>query len=184
MVKKRYVNFIPNEHQKSVNHIDFLGLYDKGFRVCLIDIDNTLVSYQQHEPTDLTISLLEKIESIGFKLLLISNNNQKRVSEFSKNLHYPYISSARKPLKKGFKKALTMLNEKDVKKVLNIGDQIMTDVLGGNRMGFYTIYVDPIMKKSDILPTRINRKMEAFFLNKARKHHKALFEKRFKYEKM
>lgn len=184
MAKKRYLNFIPNEHQKSVNNIDFLGLYQKGFRVCLIDIDNTLVSYQEHTPNEKTINLLNEIEQIGFKILLISNNNKQRVSLFSKDLKYPYLASARKPLKKGFKKALKLLGVNDKTTVINIGDQIMTDILGGNRMGFYTIFVNPIMRKSDILPTRINRKMEAFFLKKAKKHHKELYEERFLDEKM
>ena len=82
-------------------------------------------------------------------------------------MDYPFICSAKKPLKRGFKKELKAIDHQNRAEVVVIGDQIMTDILGGNRMGFYTILVEPILRKSDILPTRINRKMERFFPEKS-----------------
>lgn len=182
--KSKYLKFVPNEHVKSVENIDFLSLYEKGYRGLLLDIDNTLVSYKEHTPSDSIIKQLNELETMGFKLVLISNNNKKRVETFSNSLPYITIYSARKPLKKGFKKAQKAINIKH-DKIIHVGDQVMTDVLGGNRMGFYTILVDPIEQKTDILPTRINRKMERFFINKVKKHHAKLYEERFvNYAKM
>ncbi len=180
MRQGKYTKFIPNEYQKSVKNIDFLHLYQAGFRTVFIDIDNTLVSYKQHELTEDLIAFLNQIESIGFKLLLISNNNQERIETFVGKHPFPFIYSAKKPLKRGFKSGLNRLNETDVTKVVHIGDQLMTDIYGGNRMGFYTILVSAIERKSDILPTRINRKLEAFFIKKVKKHQKALYESRLR----
>jgi len=48
--------------------------------------------------------------------------------------------------------------------IVVIGDQLLTDILGGNRIGFYTILVVPIVQ-SDALITKFNRKTERFILN-------------------
>lgn len=180
MKQGKYLKFIPSEYQKSVKNIDFLHLYHAGFRTLFIDIDNTLVSYKEHHLTDELKGFLDGIQAIGFQLVLISNNKQPRVETFVGNHDYHYIFNARKPLKRGFKKGMHLVNELDPKKVVHVGDQVMTDVLGGNRMGFYTILVSAIERKSDILPTRINRKMEAFFIKKVKKHQKALYESRLR----
>lgn len=176
--KGKYLKFIPNEHQKSVMSIDFLSLYKSGYRGLLIDIDNTLVSYQEHEPKAELIAYIKTIADMGFRIVFISNNNKKRVLTFVGDMPYPFVYSAKKPLKFGFKKALRAIGLSKVSEIVLVGDQIMTDILGGNRMGFYTILVNPIQRKSDILPTRINRKMERFFLNKVKKHQLTLYKER------
>ena len=180
MRQGKYTKFIPSEYQKSVKNIDFLHFYQQGFRTIFIDIDNTLVSYKEHHLSDVLIEFLNGIESIGFKLVLISNNNQQRVETFIGSHPFKYVYSARKPLKKGFKKGLNIVGETDHNRVLHVGDQLMTDIYGGNRLGFYTILVSAIERKSDILPTRINRKLEAFFIKKVKKHQKALYESRLR----
>ncbi|MCU0105387.1 YqeG family HAD IIIA-type phosphatase [Acholeplasma vituli] len=178
MKKGRYIHFVPSEYQKSVKNIDFLHLYQEGFRVIFIDIDNTLVSYKEHHLTEDLIGFLNQLEQTGFKIVLISNNKQARVETFVGDHAYKFVYSAKKPLKRGFRKGLKLVNETNTRKVVHIGDQVMTDILGGNRMGFYTILVSAIERKSDILPTRINRKMEAFFIKKVKKHQPELYEKR------
>ncbi len=180
MKQGKYLKFIPSEYQKSVKNIDFLHLFKAGFRTAFIDIDNTLVSYKEHHLTEALVSFLKGIESIGFKVVLISNNKLERIQTFVGNHPYPYVASAKKPLKRGFRKGMSMVGESDPSKVVHIGDQLMTDILGGNRMGFYTILVSAIERKTDILPTRINRKMEAFFIKKVKKHQKALYESRLR----
>ena len=50
------------------------------------------------------------------------------------------------------------------KEVAVIGDQIFTDVLGGNRMGLYTILVTPISDK-EFIWTRLMRRLERLVLN-------------------
>ena len=46
-----------------------------------------------------------------------------------------------------------------IEETVVIGDQLFTDVLGGNRLGFYTILVVPVAQ-TDGFWTRFNRQME------------------------
>ena len=51
-----------------------------------------------------------------------------------------------------------------------IGDQIPTDIYGGNRMGIFTILVKPISNK-ETLPTRIDRIFENIIIKKLEKRN-------------
>lgn len=176
---KRYQKFIPYLYEKSVFDIDFLQLYKQGIRLVLCDIDNTLVSYSEHEPNKQVNALLKKISDIGFEVILISNNHKKRVKLFSEKTLYKYVFSAKKPLKLGFKKALKLATKSyDKSQIVNIGDQILTDVLGGNRYGIKPILVNPIEDKTDVLSTRINRKIERFFIKRIKNKYPETFKER------
>lgn len=178
-ILKRYRKFIPYQYNKSVFDIDFLNLYQNGYRLILCDIDNTLVSYKEHVPNERVFEWFSYIESLGFELVLISNNQKKRVEAFSEETKYPYVFSARKPLTKGFKKAVKLAKSRYHKnEIVNIGDQIMTDILGGNRYGIKPILVNPIESKSDVLSTRINRKIEKFFIKKIEKKYPKTYKER------
>lgn len=59
--------------------------------------------------------------------------------------------------------------------IVVIGDQVLTDVLGGNSAGLYTILVVPIVQ-TDGKITRINRKIERIILKKLRNQGKISWE--------
>jgi HAD superfamily phosphatase (TIGR01668 family) len=80
------------------------------------------------------------------------------VKTFSDPLKIPFIHKAKKPMGKAFLKAVQNMNLKK-EEVVVIGDQLLTDVLGGNRNGFQTILVVPVAS-TDGFFTRINRKIE------------------------
>jgi HAD superfamily phosphatase (TIGR01668 family) len=88
--------------------------------------------------------------------------------KFASPLHIPYIHAARKPAAKAFRKALGLLGLAAEHTVV-IGDQMLTDVLGGNRMGLYTILVTPISPGDEGMMTRVNRRIERFALVRLRK---------------
>jgi hypothetical protein len=73
-------HYIPNITYKSIFEIDFLAYYEQGFRLILLDIDNTIIKYDQALADTDTLKLLESIKTLGFEVILISNNNRKRVS--------------------------------------------------------------------------------------------------------
>lgn len=52
--------------------------------------------------------------------------------------------------------------------VVVIGDQLLTDVLGGNRVGLHTILVVPVAQ-TDGLVTRFNRKIERRIMRNMKK---------------
>ncbi|MDA3846613.1 MAG: YqeG family HAD IIIA-type phosphatase [Vallitaleaceae bacterium] len=148
----------PNNHYNSVHEIDYKQLQVLGVKAIIFDIDNTLVPYDILEPTPQVIGLIEKLQKDGFKLCLISNNNKNRVDLFNKELKLPAIAKAYKPLSKNIKKGLALLGSQADQTAL-IGDQMFTDVWGGNRVGLFTILVRPIQDKEEWI-TKIKRGIE------------------------
>ena len=157
--------FIPNEYYKTIHDIDLVKLYEQGIRLILTDLDNTLVGYDTTLPTKEIIEFKNKTNQLGIKVVIISNNKENRVKLFADELGVEFASSARKPMKKNYQR---FLNDFKQEEIAIIGDQIMTDVIGGNRMGFYTILVDVINYKNEQFKTKFNR----FIERKILKHYK------------
>lgn len=135
MLKKLY----PYEYVRSVFTIDYEKLYKMGYRGLIFDIDNTLVLHGTDSTPEID-NLFKDIQAIGFKTLLLSNNEEKRINRFMKNIRSYYIHDAEKPKVWGYKKALEVM-ELDASQVLVVGDQAFTDILGANRAGLASILV-------------------------------------------
>lgn len=166
--------FLPNEHVKSVFDIQPEYLKLKGIKGIITDLDNTLVAWDVANATPEVIKWLEQMQAHQIKVTIISNNKEERVTIFSEPLNTPFVYEAKKPLSSAFKKAT---NEMDLQKdeVVVIGDQLLTDVLGGNFAGFYTILVVPIAQ-TDAKVTQFNRKIERRILTYLRKKGKISWE--------
>ena len=80
-----------------------------------------------------------------------------------------------KPLPFRFKKICKEYHLK-ASEIAMIGDQMFTDVLGANRVGMYTILVDPLEKK-DLRITSLNRKLEQWIKKKYHWKDGEYFEK-------
>ncbi|GAA0601949.1 YqeG family HAD IIIA-type phosphatase [Virgibacillus siamensis] len=170
MLKK----FLPNEHVKSIFDVHPVVLRKKGIKGIITDLDNTLVAWDVRDATPEVIQWFKQMKEHDIKVTIISNNKQERVKIFSEPLDTPFVFSARKPLSHAFKSAAREMNVKK-EEVAVIGDQLLTDVLGGNFAGFYTILVVPIVKTDGKL-TRINRKIERRILSYMRKKGKITWE--------
>src|SRR5699024_7493489 len=108
------------------------------------------------------------------EITIISNNKLERVKVFSEPLGKPYVYSARKPLRRSFQEVTKQMGlKKD--EIVVIVDQVLTDVLGGNRAGLYTILVVPIVQTDEKI-TRIKRMIERRILNYMRKKGKISWE--------
>lgn len=158
--------FMPNAYVKSVFEIDIKKLAETGVKGVITDLDNTLVGWDVKEPTK-RIKWFAEARQLGITITIVSNNNEERVSNFSSNLNVGYIFKARKPMGRAFKKAINHMNIKASETVV-IGDQMLTDVFGGNRNGLYTIMVVPV-KRTDGFITKFNRLIERRLLNHFRK---------------
>lgn len=139
--------FEPDEYVKSVFEIDFERLYENGFRGLMFDIDNTLVP-QDEDVTRQVKELFEKLSALGFKTVILSNNSEERVSRFAKAIPALYLSRARKPFKRGYNRALTLLKAKREQAVF-IGDRVLTDIFGAKRAGIHCILVEYIRKNGE-----------------------------------
>ncbi len=139
--------FFPYEYAESVFTIDYEALLKQGFKALIFDIDNTLV----HHGDDCTKEieqLFQALHKMGFKTLLLSDNEDSRVSAFCKGLDSLYISLAKKPSVKAYKKALCMLGVSKNEAVV-LGDQIFLDILGANRAHIPSILIKFIRLKEE-----------------------------------
>lgn len=181
MIKKGLKKYIPDSYYKTIQDIDFLHYYNEGKRLIFLDIDNTVVNYDVLDPSKEHIDLINHIKDIGFEIIIISNNNEKRVERLSAPLNVKYVYTALKPLKKGYKQGLKIADRSYKKdEIMAIGDQLMTDIKGANKMGFYSILVTPIERKTDVFTTRVNRYFENRRINKIKKKYPEIYEQRLK----
>ncbi len=163
-------NFYPDDYKKTVFDIDFSKLKSLGIENIFIDLDNTLIPHDISEADELTVKLFENLHNLGFKVFIISNNKKPRVKLFANMVKSRYVYSAQKPFRSGFKRALKKVGYPNPKTVCLIGDQFMTDVLGGKRMGFYVIVVDAIKRNSEKWYTKLNRHLEKNILKRLKKN--------------
>ncbi|WP_273319437.1 YqeG family HAD IIIA-type phosphatase [Vallitalea guaymasensis] len=150
--------FFPSEYTDSIRQINYRKLYDEGYRGILFDIDNTLVPYDMEHPNKEIIDLFEDIKKIGFKIALVSNNNKIRVTTFNEKLKVFAVHKALKPMTRNLKRAMQAIKTNKKNTVL-VGDQIFTDIYGGNRIKIKTILVVPIAEKEEWI-TKIKRNTE------------------------
>ena len=153
--------FIPDIYQKSIYTIDYKKLKKKGMKCLLFDLDNTIAPYKVIEPDQKVKELFASLEK-DFKVIIISNSNKNRLRPFKEKLNVDVAFSSKKPFKTKYKKILELYNFK-IDEVACIGDQLLTDILGANRMGFTSILVNRIAKYETIF-TRFNRFFEKFIL--------------------
>ncbi|MFZ5823834.1 MAG: YqeG family HAD IIIA-type phosphatase [Bacillota bacterium] len=148
----------PAEYRQSIFEIDLARLKQKGKRAIILDLDNTLVRWNDPDPTPGLMTWLDEVKAKGFVVCIVSNNSGARVSEFAAKVGIPFVPKATKPRRKGFREAMEQLGVTPEETVV-VGDQIFTDVLGGNRSGAYTILVVPIDPR-EFIGTRLVRQVE------------------------
>ncbi len=135
-----------------------------GIRGVIIDLDNTIAPWDSEHLTDpYDAWLREKIQQ-KIPLILVSNSGEPRVRGFAEKLGVPYIHSASKPFRRAFLKAMEQLGTAREETVV-IGDQIFTDVLGGNRLGLRTILVEPMAPK-EYAGTKVLRALERLIVGR------------------
>jgi uncharacterized protein len=150
--------FLPDEHVKSVFDINIDKLMEKGIKGIITDLDNTLVEWDRPDATPELTKWFQSIQAKGINVTIVSNNSEERVKKFSDPLGISFIPTAKKPLGSSFKKALMNMKLRN-DEVVVIGDQLLTDVLGGNRQNLHTILVVPVAQTDGVF-TKINRTIE------------------------
>src|SRR5690554_4897246 len=138
--------FVPNEYVASVFDINLECLRKKGIDALIIDIDNTLVSWKTRTADRKLLEWFKAVEDMGFSTCLLSNNTKDRVVKFTEETRIPAVYRAAKPGKGAFRRAMALMG-KPRSATAVVGDQVFTDILGGNRLGLYTVLVLPINKR-------------------------------------
>lgn len=153
----------PKLYVDSIYHIDFNKLIKKGIKGIIIDLDNTITEWDNPFLSAEACKWFNKIKDAGFKVCIASNNSESRVIKAVESLGIPYVAKANKPRRGAFRKAMHMMDTKSTETAV-VGDQIFTDVLGGNRLNLFTILVVPINTK-EFIGTRLVRIIERKVLN-------------------
>lgn len=158
------LNYFPFEYVEDIYSIDYEALFKKGFRGLIFDIDNTLVPHGA-DGTPEVDDFFRKLHKIGYRTLLLSNNNEERIERFNRNIGTLYIAEAGKPNPACFLKAMEMLGT-DKHTTLMIGDTTHTDILGANRAGIPSIlvkYIGYYVKERKGIRRNLERLMLLFF---------------------
>ena len=163
----------PDAYFKKVEDITIEFLQKNRLKVLILYVDNTLIDYNKNLSQDI-VKWSHELQGQGIKMYILSNTNKKqKVEDVAKKLEIPYEYLAKKPFKNGFKKVEAKLNVKS-KEIAVVGDQIFTDIIGGNRCKMFTILVDPVDEK-DFWYTAWKRPIENKIKKKIVKGEKNVF---------
>ena len=154
--------FRPNIKLDKITDISVEILKKYNIDSLVLDVDNTLSTHHGQVLTDGLVDWLNTMRQNNIKLTILSNSKSERLEPFAKKIDLDYISLGLKPLPFGYLRALKKLNSKR-KNTAIVGDQIFTDVIGGNFVGVKTIWLTPI-EPEPMLSFRIRRKLEAYFI--------------------
>ena len=140
------MNIYPKTYLNKVQDITIQFLIENKIKALILDVDNTLIDYYKNLSDDV-IEWAHSLQGQGIKMYILSNTNKKeKVEKVANSLEIPYKLFARKPSKRGFMKI-----QKEIKiepeNIGVVGDQIFTDVIGGNRCNMFTILVEPVTPK-------------------------------------
>jgi len=148
----------PYKYVKKVSDISLNMLVLWDVKAILLDTDNTLAPRDSEFFSSETREWIDKAKKI-FGMCIVSNGRPGRVRRASQIFDIPYVYPPFKPFPGTFRKAASLLGVKTADCVM-IGDQVFTDVLGGNLAGMKTILVDPVDSQSDGFWTKLLRRIE------------------------
>ena len=155
--------FKPTIYNKDIFSINYDKLKEKGITCLVFDLDNTLGLIDNKKCPRKTKKLLKDLKK-DFLILISSNNTKKRLKPYLKDLGVGGVAWSMKPSTRGLRKIKHNYHLKK-NEMCMIGDQIVTDVLAGNRFRIMTVLVDPL-GDADLKITGLNRKIEAKIIKK------------------
>ncbi len=162
-----FKQFLPKKMLDNVYILTPAYLQENNLKGLITDLDNTLIRWDKPDATPELKEWFKSFIDEGIQVVVCSNNSEERVKKFADQVELPFVYKARKPLSRGFKRAAKMM-ELESHEVVVIGDQLMTDIFGGNSGGFHTVLVKPLVE-TDEWKTYLNRKMEKVILSHFRR---------------
>lgn len=158
-----YNFLLPREFVTTVFEITPEKLAQLGIKGIITDLDNTLIEWDRPDATEEIATWMKMMQDAGIRIIIASNNNQERVKRFAEPLGIPFIYRARKPLGAAYYAAMKEIRLKS-NEVAMVGDQLLTDIMGANRLKLYTFLVRPVAE-SDGFVTLFNRFVERRVFN-------------------
>lgn len=151
----------PDEIVVRLEDIDVEALVARGIKAILLDFDNTICPWHANQPDPTCARWIEEAKK-KVELCIVSNTiRPRRLNHVAEALGIPAIGRwlfGRKPFGGGFRAALKKL-EICASETVMVGDQLLTDVMGGKRMGMYTVWVQPLEDR-EFAGTKVSRIIE------------------------
>ncbi len=160
---------VPDLMCPTVYDIPFHSFEEKGLRLVIFDIDNTLVSYETPEPDEKLKSFLRDFSRRGVEVALVSNNSPDRVEKFNRELGFFAVPDAHKPSKNALAPVMKRFPvSRD--EILFVGDQLLTDAWTARLWDLPAVVVEPIQKRENLF-FRFKRLLEKPFVGIYRKRN-------------
>ncbi len=152
----------PDYRVKSIFDISPKWLKRNGFMKIVVDIDNTLLPRDKNVVGPRAITWIRQLHQLGINVALISNNGGDRIKAITRQTGLGTIMRAAKPLPQAYKQIDKAMGGG---KILFVGDQLLTDVLGAKVSKHPVVWVQSLGGKEHFI-TRCTRKLEKFFIGR------------------
>jgi HAD superfamily phosphatase (TIGR01668 family) len=135
-----------------------------GLKGLVLDVDETLVPITVGAVSPELEQWIKETRTC-VTLCLVSNNlSEWRIGSIARSLNLPYYLGAAKPSRRKIRAALQEM-DLPIHQVAMVGDRLFTDVLAGNRLGMFTILVEPIVYPDAVVfPSHPIRNLEIWLL--------------------
>lgn len=155
--------FRPRQIVRRFDEINCEMLRERGLRAVMIDLDNTLVLWPSTEIHPEAKSWVQCLQMNGIQVCLVTNAlHTSRARPIADHLGMPWVKRALKPLGKGFRRGMALLGTTPQETAM-VGDQMFTDIYGGNLQGLYTVLVHPLGEQDSVF-TKVTRPLERWLL--------------------
>lgn len=148
-------NYMPDFALEKAYDVTVESLKKHGIKVVFVDLDNTLIAWNNPDGTPEMRQWLHDLRDAGIPVVVVSNNKYERVKRAVEKLGIEFEAFALKPFTFGINRALKRFNVQPYE-VIMIGDQLMTDIRAAKRAGLKSVLVKPLLK-TDSINTQINR---------------------------
>lgn len=148
-------NYMPDFALEKVYDVTVESLKKHGIKVVFVDLDNTLIAWNNPDGTPEMRQWLHDLQAAGIPVVVVSNNKYERVKRAVEKFGIEFEAFALKPFTFGINRALKRFDVQPYE-VIMIGDQLMTDIRAAKRAGLKSVLVKPLLK-TDSINTQINR---------------------------
>ena len=168
-------NYKPTYILEAVYYLTPQMLKEKGIKAVLVDLDNTLIAWNNPLGTPQMRTWLEEMKRAKIPVMVVSNNKYPRIKKAVEPFGIDFVSRAIKPFTRGMNIAKKRLDLKPEELVM-VGDQLMTDIRAANRAGIPSILVKPLIE-SDAWITKFNRAREKRVMRKLKEAYDMSYQK-------